>query len=631
MFQTLYIPFNNNNDNNLRIFVDTENSEGYTLITDLASVIGIKSDSVRADISRHQLGNSIPVPALKEHLRKNKLIPESTGKLNFISSKTWLALLMRHFSLDLVSTARIALENALTVAPSPENTSVPDPTTPEGDAVPDEDQMDISDGEGPQDSIGSNSSDSSDSSDSSSDSESDSSSSSSSSDDDPDPLPVGVPDWVKTVPRIPSQFSARDYSKSYALKEYDIKKPLRKELKKLRKWWTKELNTERARKSAKAVNEATVFKREERVLCFLGFVTKYDCCPPDYQLTLGLVLNHQLFKSFLQYLKQVRECKPGTISESLTAAISVCKWLFRKERNVSEPSIIRRYMDWRNHYQAVAATSRAQDDKEELKEQNKWLEWTTFSKAIQDFRRDWDASDQTISSKTALKLHDLLLMGLYNCIPSRGCEVRLLQYLPEQLVCEQKGDKTFKRFVEAQEINLLTQRNGEWTMLLSQYKNVKFHGVDVTNLSKFQWWTDLVYAYFNDGYWDLLRNGKDHRFVFVTRSGDPFETGYFSDYISRRVESLTGVRVATNAIRSSFITYFYNSDASKDPMACESIASVLRHTTTEARLTYDRRNADERKNKGLEFIRNQQNQFGKRDHDAQDRNKVSKKKNRFDE
>ncbi len=48
-------------------------------------------------------------------------------------------------------------------------------------------------------------------------------------------------------------------------------------------------------------------------------------------LTLALFLNHRLFESYLDYLKQVRDASDGTIGEALTSAVSACRWLYRKE------------------------------------------------------------------------------------------------------------------------------------------------------------------------------------------------------------------------------------------------------------------------------------------------------------
>jgi hypothetical protein len=271
-------------------------------------------------------------------------------------------------------------------------------------------------------------------------SESSDSSSDSSSDNNYVELPANTPRWIMTEPRIPDQFSKDDYSKSYALKPYDIPKTLKKELKKMRKWWTKKRNAER---HGEAVHEHTMDKREEQALCFLGFVNRYKCLSEDLTMTLSLYLNHRLVQSYLEYLTQVRGSSDGTIGEALTGAISVCRWLYRKEKQQMKrhPQIIRRYMDYRNTYQASAMRTRSQNDVDELQEQNRWIEWSDFTALILKLRSEWndiqdeaddDDDDDDIKTKTieqAHIIHDLLLLGLYSCIPGRGAEVRLLEYV----------------------------------------------------------------------------------------------------------------------------------------------------------------------------------------------------------
>ena len=216
-----------------------------------------------------------------------------------------------------------------------------------------------------------NSGDSSENSDASSDSDSDSDSSSSSDSgaEFATVLPLGVAAWVMDEVDIPSQFSVKEYSKAFALKSYDMEHSLKKDLKKLAKWWMKPNNSER---SSKVIQQVTADKREERVLCYLGFVQTYKCLPEGYVLCLGLCLNHKLFEAYLEYLQKVRQSAPGTIAEAITAAVYICKWLYRKNPSGSS-QILRRYKDWRNSQQNQAIRVRKQEDKDDLLDKNKWI------------------------------------------------------------------------------------------------------------------------------------------------------------------------------------------------------------------------------------------------------------------
>ena len=86
----------------------------------------------------------------------------------------------------------------------------------------------------------------------------------------------------------------------------------------------------------------------------------------------------------------------------------------------------------------------------------------------------------------------------------------------------------------------------------------------VTELTNFGWWTDLLESYLKTYRPLLIPSSKKkggHNFVFVTRSGTPFTANYFSDFLSTLLFRHTGQRVATNILRSSFVTHFYSSEA----------------------------------------------------------------------
>lgn len=84
------------------------------------------------------------------------------------------------------------------------------------------------------------------------------------------------------------------------------------------------------------------------------------------------------------------------------------------------------------------------------------------------------------------------------------------------------------------------------------------------------------------------KNSDHHDFVFVTRHGTPFTASYFSDFLSSLLFHHTGQRVATNILRSSFVTHFYSSDEAQDPVMRESVATVMRHSVDQALRVYDR-------------------------------------------
>jgi hypothetical protein len=85
---------------------------------------------------------------------------------------------------------------------------------------------------------------------------------------------------------------------------------------------------------------------------------------------------------------------------------------------------------------------------------------------------------------------------------------------------------------------------------------------------------------------------NDQKYLFVpfgkTKEQCFTESGW-SSMICNLFKEKTGMSISINCLRSSFITYFYDSDASENLNLRESIASGMRHSISEAMKTYDRR------------------------------------------
>ena len=161
---------------------------------------------------------------------------------------------------------------------------------------------------------------------------------------------------------------------------------------------------------------------------------------------------------------------------------------------------------------------------------------------------------------------------------------------------------TVKKWVDSKKINLITKVGMVYKMFVSDFKNYRSVGVDVTELDAFGWWCDLFELYITNYRSVLVGEDCEHLFVFVTKTGKPFSGSYWSDTISSLLLEHTGVSAATNLLRSSFVSAFYDSAVSSDPKMRESVAQVMRHSSKEAQKTYDRRTATQRKRQGLDLI-----------------------------
>lgn len=192
----------------------------------------------------------------------------------------------------------------------------------------------------------------------------------------------------------------------------------------------------------------------------------------------------------------------------------------------------------------------------------------------------------------AKQLQRFLILLFYTSLPpSRALEIRTLQH------------GTSLQFKKA---------TNTWWLILSEFKAVKSKGVDSVELNPSSqgvliaylelflsdyrpilmehWWSKKMKAN------PMVRKGHvvDEKFLFVppgNTKNQGFAESAWSAMVCNLFKERTGMAISINNLRSSFITYFYESDASANLNLRESIANGMRHSISEAQRTYDRRHA----------------------------------------
>jgi len=181
----------------------------------------------------------------------------------------------------------------------------------------------------------------------------------------------------------------------------------------------------------------------------------------------------------------------------------------------------------------------------------------------------------------------LILLFYTSLPPSRGLEIRSLQF----------GSSLQWR-----------KTTNSWWLVLERYKTSSTKGSDSLELEPQS--QKLLVTYlelFSGSYrphlfqkWQDKHNRKqldsqelkDQEYLFVpsTKSKQQFfsESGW-SQLVCTIFKEKTGMAITINSLRSSFVTYFYFSEASDNLGLRESIASGMRHSMAEAKKTYDRR------------------------------------------
>ncbi len=233
----------------------------------------------------------------------------------------------------------------------------------------------------------------------------------------------------------------------------------------------------------------------------------------------------------------------------------------------------------------------------ELREDNKFLHYEEIQQVLKSLLDDFlddekDPSQVSIKAESmvekAKQLQKFLVLLFYTSLPpSRALEIRTLQ----------------------QDTSLQYRKTtNTWWLVLNQYKTAKNKGVDSLELNPNSQKVLITYLelflntfrhHLLQNWWEKQRNHNpmviqklDEKYLFIS-CGATKEQHYnesaWSTMICQIFKEKTGMAISINVLRSSFITYFYGTEASDNLNLKESMASSMRHSIAEAQKTYDRR------------------------------------------
>jgi hypothetical protein len=258
-----------------------------------------------------------------------------------------------------------------------------------------------------------------------------------------------------------------------------------------------------------------------------------------------------------------------------------------------------------------------------LRENNKFLHYEEIQQVLKSLLDDFleghkDSTAVEINTKLppltkAKQLQRFLTLLFYTSLPpSRALKIRTLQH----------------------DVSLQFRKStNTWWLVLSEFKTVKHKGIDLVELNPVTQKVLVTYLelflnkyrdYLLQHWWDkkkkqnpmLYQQQKnnesdykqvDEKYLFVP-PGKSKNQGYtesaWSSMMCNIFKEKTGMNISINCLRSSFITYFYDSDDSANLTLRESIAHGMRHSIVEAQKTYDKRTRQEKKRKGVDWCGN---------------------------
>jgi hypothetical protein len=318
----------------------------------------------------------------------------------------------------------------------------------------------------------------------------------------PKPRPVLFAAQHLRIPREPEWYLDDQYvvGKKYSLEPFDYGDVLKKELKDYRTYWTDSDFV--PNRKGEALRPATMEKRVQRVLLYLGFLGNVIKAVDDPKsLTLCAVLNHHAVAAYIDWCQKARLMANSNIVENMSAFCSVVKFIHRNTpvaaNNFSELEILSRYKSMRNRLSSKALNPHKTST--DLEAEGKWLPFELFIEAIESLQREFDdaVANADANRSAARLLHDLCLLRLYQACPSRSGEVRQLEFIDWEALDDLRGRKVLSRYVLDSHRNVLTRRPLScFSMHIGSSKTTKHMGVSSTEFQEvFEFRLFLIYLF----------------------------------------------------------------------------------------------------------------------------------------
>lgn len=368
------------------------------------------------------------------------------------------------------------------------------------------------------------------------------------------------------------------------LNEEEMSPKLRSDLCKIRKFYSVELNFDRA---GCALQTSTIEKMIERCCRFLWFLKNIKKVEPE----LTYCVNPQVVQEFVHYMMDKRSVKAVTCSRYITAFINVLKVPACSDSNASAGK-----QDLTDSMERIRAIQR---QLERLSKQGRvdelakmpQVQKVVYPELLEICRElKWHVSEQQGIAQ-ARSCMNLCLVLLY-CTANPG---RAKEYITLRIYKNQSGD-------ECKNQNFICFNDDETVVLFEDaYKTRPIYGPNRTELTTLTFLTYYLKLYFTKMR-PLLLAGKEHDFFFVNNRGDAFTKNTYGGYISALFENYFSVKLTTRDIRKAVVNHFLSLPQSSDLSLRESFATLMKHSVRTQKRYYDERPLAQKKSRALDML-----------------------------
>ena len=197
------------------------------------------------------------------------------------------------------------------------------------------------------------------------------------------------------------------------------------------------------------------------------------------------------------------------------------------------------------------------------------------------------------ASDKARLYHDFIILLMFSTVnPSRNIDVINLKVIYE----EEEEPQNKGNYV-------VFKKDGTVEMVIYNFKTEKTYGCNRVIISKINYLEEYFRTYVTI-HRKILTTGKDHKYLFVRHSGDPFASSEaFSIYMGRSFQKYSDekLHMTTDTLRKSLVNWVLSQE--KDDRALQAgIARLMSHTVKTQRLRYYTEENEQLVERGVNFM-----------------------------
>jgi len=244
--------------------------------------------------------------------------------------------------------------------------------------------------------------------------------------------------------------------------------------------------------------------------------------------------------------------------------------------------------------QRIAEHEKKLEDPNSNKAKN--FTWGQVMQVLRRMKEEFETYSGNIYGKARLH-HDFLILLLFcSACPSRNVDIMRLR-----IAYDKEPDMRVQGTME--DNYLVFYKDGGVKLITFNFKTKTKYGVNRIDISEADY-LEYHLRQYKSKHRQRLMSGKEHDFLFMRSSGDPFLTSEsFTVYLRKTFEKFTdGLSFTTTTLRKALVNWLY--EEKKDDELKAAVARLMSHSSRVQRLRYYTKENEHKMKTGVSHLSN---------------------------